>query len=102
MKSPNFVYRDFNAPHDYYGEIEIYVLPNHTLHIVVNSLHQNYTMDYLIDCQAGQADVVVKYHENLDLFTVMSTILDKLTHDHQDYLYYTLEHLKWHGFIFFS
>jgi len=44
-------------------------------------------MDYLIDCQAGQADVVVKYHENLDLFTVMSAILDKLTLDHQYYLY---------------
>jgi hypothetical protein len=64
MEWPNYVYRDLNLPGDYYGEIEMVVLPDNTLHVQVNSLHQNYTMDYLIDCPAGQADVVVKYHEN--------------------------------------
>ena len=87
MEWPNYVYRDFNLPGDYYGEIEIVVLPDNTLHVQVNSLHQNYTMDYLIDCPAGQADVVVKYHENLDLYTVITTVLDKLTDDHKYYLH---------------
>jgi len=87
MESPNYVYRDFNLPGDYYGEIEVVVLPGNKLHVQVNSLHQNYTMDYLIDCPAGQADVVVKYHENMDLYTVITTILDKLTDDHRYYLY---------------
>ena len=114
MEWPNYVYRDFNIPQDELGEIEIVILPENKLHIQVNSLHQNYTMDYLIDCPAGQADVVVKYHEcgirseaenihaysegrlseawspeeydNLNLFTVITTILDKLTDDHRYYL----------------
>ena len=87
MEYPNYVYRDFNLPGDYYGEIEIVLLPGNKLHIQVNSLHQNYTLDYIIDCPGGQADVVVKYHENMNLYTVITTILDKLTDDHRYYLY---------------
>ena len=98
MEWPNYVYRDFNLPNNYYGEIEIVILPENKLHIQVNSLHQNYTLDYLIDCPAGQADIVVKYHHNnLDLFTVITTILDKLTDDHR---YYLGNNCKFSDFIY--
>jgi hypothetical protein len=97
MEWSNYVYRDFNIPHDEPGEIEIIILPDNNLHVQINSLHQNYTMDYLIDCPAGQADLVVKYHDNLNLFTVITTILDKLTDDHR---YYLGKNRKFSDFIY--
>ena len=97
MEWSNYVYRDFNIPHDEPGEIEIIILPDNNLHIQINSLHQNYTMDYQIDCPAGQADLVVKYHDNLNLFTVITTILDKLTDDHR---YYLGKNRKFSDFIY--
>jgi hypothetical protein len=97
MEWSNYVYRDFNIPHDEPGEIEIIILPDNNLHVQINSLHQNHTMDYLIDCPAGQADLVVKYHDNLNLFTVITTILDKLTDDHR---YYLGKNRKFSDFIY--
>lgn len=97
MEWSNYVYRDFNIPHDEPGEIEIIILPDNNLHIQINSLHQNYTMDFQIDCPAGQADLVVKYHDNLNLFTVITTILDKLTDDHR---YYLGKNRKFSDFIY--
>lgn len=87
MEHPNFVYRNFNTPQDDRGEIEIFILPDNKLHIQVDGLHENYGSPYDgIDGPCSQADLVVKYYENLDLFTTITTILDKLTDDHRYYL----------------
>jgi hypothetical protein len=77
-------------PHDELGEIEITILPDNKLHITVNSLHENINgYEHGMQGPDGpgcQADLVVKYQDNLDLFTVITTILDKLTDDHRYYL----------------
>ena len=90
MEHPNFVYRDFNIPPGSFEEIEVVILPDNKLHIQVNSLHENLNgfEHYLQgpDGPCSQADLVVKYHDNLDLFTTIITILDKLTDDHRYYL----------------
>jgi hypothetical protein len=91
MEHPNFVYRDLNKPPSgSFEEIEVVILPDNKLHIQVNSLHENQNgFEHNLqgpDGPCSQADLVVKYHDNLDLFTTITTILDKLTDDHRYYL----------------
>jgi hypothetical protein len=92
MEYPNFVIRDFSE----LGEIQITILPDNKLHVMIRELHVNFN-GYKHGKQGPdgpgcQADLVVKYQDNFDLFTVITTVLDKLTDDHR---YYLAEYLSY-------
>jgi hypothetical protein len=86
MKYPNNIVREFGFfEKNGIGSINAKFLPNNTIYVKVNLLHDNISPDNWCDYN-GEADVVVKYPENVDLYQTVITIFDKLTEDHQFYL----------------
>ena len=86
MKYPNIIERDFGFFEKIgIGSIIAKFLPNNTIYVRVKWLHDNISPDNWCDYD-DDADVVVKYPENVDLYQTVITIFDKLTEDHQFYL----------------
>lgn len=84
---PTYVYRDFRTTEKedgtrggYYwiGSIELFLLKNNIIQLQVEGLQDNEG----IDDAACQADVLVKYPDNIPLYDVILTILNKITDDH--------------------
>jgi hypothetical protein len=73
------VYRDFH-PSDgsFLGNIELFVLPNNKIELQIMGLQDN---DYADD--GGQASVIIDYPSNIHLYDIITTVLDKITEDHQ-------------------
>jgi len=95
---PTYIYRDFRITVNeddtrgdqyWFGSIELFLLKNNIIQLQVEGLQDN---EY-IDGAACQADVLIKYPDNIPLYDVILTILNKITDDHS-YRYISQEYIE--------
>jgi hypothetical protein len=102
-----YIMRDFTYNEDNddeskeYGDITIYVCKKNYLCITITNLHNSFHLY----CENDKAHMLVYYNENNDLFDIINTILDKLSHDihymhtgyanyHKDYICHNSDEIK--------
>jgi hypothetical protein len=84
---------DSNGNKNFIGYIDIYLKNSNTIEIQTQGLHEN---DYYIDY--GQAEVIINFPENVDLYDLIITIFNKITEDHS----YALRYITYNDHIICS